>query len=958
MKITRFATRLASLVLLTWGISSVPAFAAENTAPVLVQDFAPGSSTAKLSPTSLAVVDQLLYFSGFDPQHGREPWVSDGSAAGTRRLADLCPGPCSSYPSGFLGLGDKVLFGGTNGYQGALFAAAGGQVEEIASYRDAPGNFVRLGEVVFFATSGLGSEMVYRSDGTRAGTYPAADFCSGSPCYPPAPFVSETAAGIYFVKDHRLYRLPAEGQPVLVHPDLDSASRFTRLDASRVVFEGCKFEPYVCRAWVSDGTTAGTFPVEPATGGPSAQRADILMAWRGRVYYSNQNFAWFSTDGTVAGTRPETFGNFFFGLFAATDDHLFYLKRVPTETGDHQQLWARSGDGSEVRLLTSSGDFSLIGRLGNKIFVRYPQDQPSAPTVWLLAATDGQAAGTAALGEFVATGPGVVFQSQLYFGSVVQVEAEWGLWRSQGRLADTAELLVTSPAPNSSWPEPYRLGAQLAVNTRSATGPSVWRVDPLDLGLALADSRQLWLQQVGKGGVAYANLYDQPASTAAVTEAAVVELVEGVPYGRFADDGHFFFSTHSPFHNLWESDGTAAGTRLLFELGGIFQCGPIVHYCSQEYSDIAPSGDKVYFLTPSVGGDYDDWDLNVHVRGSGEYRPIRHAARFAPVLPLPGGRVAFLAEDKPEKKSVWWITDGSEAGTFPAFALPDSHPQSVMTVVAGSRLFFLIRGDGDALWTSGFSAGSAELLTVAEPGSMTELTTAGERAYFSGNAGQGQELGSSDGTAGGTHWLDLRPGATGSSPKSLFALADGRVVFAAAGDAAGDELWISDGTPSGSNRLTDLAPGPAAASPDHFAQVGKRLFFQATDGNSGRELWAIDLPTRVLPCPEGRICLESGHFDIAVTAHTADGDFVGKKAGGTADSAVLTFFSANNWEMLVKVLDGCAINQNYWVFAASATDVGFTLTVTDRTTGAQKTYRNRLGQPAVAITDTAAFSCN
>jgi ELWxxDGT repeat protein len=44
--------------------------------------------------------DGLLWFSGFDAAHGSEPWVSDGTAAGTRMLADLVPGAASPYVFG------------------------------------------------------------------------------------------------------------------------------------------------------------------------------------------------------------------------------------------------------------------------------------------------------------------------------------------------------------------------------------------------------------------------------------------------------------------------------------------------------------------------------------------------------------------------------------------------------------------------------------------------------------------------------------------------------------------------------------------------------------------------------------------------------------------------------------------------------------------------------------------
>ena len=68
------------------------------------------------------------------------------------------------------------------------------------------------------------------------------------------------------------------------------------------------------------------------------------------------------------------------------------------------------------------------------------------------------------------------------------------------------------------------------------------------------------------------------------------------------------------------------------------------------------------------------------------------------------------------------------------------------------------------------------------------------------------------------------------------------------------------------------------------------------------------------------------------------------------------FFSPANWEMLVKVLDGCAFNGHYWVFASGATDVGWELTIEDTESGETWTGSNPLGQRSPAITDTAAFA--
>jgi len=77
---------------------------------------------------------------------------------------------------------------------------------------------------------------------------------------------------------------------------------------------------------------------------------------------------------------------------------------------------------------------------------------------------------------------------------------------------------------------------------------------------------------------------------------------------------------------------------------------------------------------------------------------------------------------------------------------------------------------------------------------------------------------------------------------------------------------------------------------------------------------------------------------------------------GSDDSALFWFFSADNWEMLVKVIDGCGLNDRFWVYSAASTDVEYTLTVTDTLTGTQKSYTNPLGQAAPANTDSSAFA--
>ncbi len=75
-----------------------------------------------------------------------------------------------------------------------------------------------------------------------------------------------------------------------------------------------------------------------------------------------------------------------------------------------------------------------------------------------------------------------------------------------------------------------------------------------------------------------------------------------------------------------------------------------------------------------------------------------------------------------------------------------------------------------------------------------------------------------------------------------------------------------------------------------------------------------------------------------------------------AGSGILWFFGADNWEVLVRSIAGCALNSRYWVFSTATTNVHYRLEVFDRTGGEQKIYFNYPGPPAPAVTGTSAFA--
>lgn len=105
-------------------------------------------------------------------------------------------------------------------------------------------------------------------------------------------------------------------------------------------------------------------------------------------------------------------------------------------------------------------------------------------------------------------------------------------------------------------------------------------------------------------------------------------------------------------------------------------------------------------------------------------------------------------------------------------------------------------------------------------------------------------------------------------------------------------------------------------------------------------------------------------FKVQAPFHTSQGG--GRSGNGNPISlaslgvdrgGLFWFFSADNPELLIKVINGCALNSHYWVFLSAGTNVGLTITVTDTVTGQAWTRTNNDGTAVPTIQDTSALPC-
>src|SRR5262249_16477131 len=200
-----------------------------------------------------------------------EPWVSDGTVAGTHRLRDITPGDYGSDSREFLSVGDRLYFlatapDGPGLWQTDLRPQGTRRVATLPP-SPAPRDLKAAGERLFFIVGKENS--LWTSDGTAEGTRPVPPFD----------------------------RPRGRGPSALVLLGAVGESEF---------FTG--FDPVVgVQVYSTDGTAGGTrrltsFPrVEPTEG-----EVTVAVALPGRLFFLGLDGQLWSSTGSRASTRPLT----------------------------------------------------------------------------------------------------------------------------------------------------------------------------------------------------------------------------------------------------------------------------------------------------------------------------------------------------------------------------------------------------------------------------------------------------------------------------------------------------------------------------------------------------------------------------------------------------------------------------------------------------------------------------
>ncbi len=312
---------------------------------------------------------------------------------------------------------------------------------------------------------------------------------------------------------------------------------------------------------------------------------------------------------------------------------------------------------------------------------------------------------------------------------------------------------------------------------------------------------------------------------------------------------------------LWKSDGTTAGTVRIMR----FPPFPGVFFGSA-LTELTPLGSRLFFVVSDEAHGRELWVSDGTTGGTRLVKDITPGPDASEPFDLQVvGTTLFFFRFVPETpttpaRTELWKSDGTEAGTVLVKDLGPDASVLASKAVLGDTLFFALSDDahGTELWKSDGTEAGTMLVKDIAPGPDSSfpgnLRTVGRHVFFSATEpAHGTEMWRTDGTeAGTTLAADLTPGPDSQFPWVLDAI--GSCLYVGRADPS-DHLMrlyrLKSSDDGVSVKLVATLPNPFAGEPDAdpfittFAVAGKKLFFGlgiSTSGPAPRDvqLWVTD----------------------------------------------------------------------------------------------------------------------
>jgi len=408
----------------------------------------PASGSEPLQITDHAGASFVLY-QGTDGTTGRELWRSDGTAAGTMLVKDINPGTADGSPANFVHWNGLTYFSANDGVHNTELWVTDGTAAGTVMLKEihvgpgfsTPNQFVAFAGLLFFsALDGNGREL-WQTDGTAAGTVMVKDINPGS---------AGSAPGEFLAVGSTLY--------------------FTAATAA----EGAEL-------WKTDGTAAGTVLVKDINPGPAGS-ATISLTSRGHEKAALGSLLVFAvdlathglyrSDGTSAGTTWMAAGQPGYvpmevrdlvawngRVYYSSDDLLgIYGREVGSADGAVnsvlRDLVPGAGSSAPTGLAVVGDQLLFSAATANRGRELYRSDGTAVGTTLVKDIYPGAASGvhdSAALPFRLATVPGA--DRAVFAASDGDAGVE--LWRTDGTAAGTVLHADLNPGAAGSFPQPF-----------------------------------------------------------------------------------------------------------------------------------------------------------------------------------------------------------------------------------------------------------------------------------------------------------------------------------------------------------------------------------------------------------------------------------------------------------------------------------------------------------------------